>query len=92
MLTFNVVKEPDGWSIRMGEMTTPYRSRGSAIQAANELAAAIRRQGGFTQVVIECVDFGGSKGRDVDLISASWTQRDTSAESRSDQVRPFGIR
>ncbi len=92
MLTFNVVKEPHGWSIQMGEMTTPYRSRSSAIQAANELAAAIRRQGGFTQVVIESVEFGGSEGRDVELISASLTQLDTSAGSRPDQVRLFGIR
>ena len=54
MLTFNVVREPYGWAIRMGDrMSTPYRSRLSAIRDAHGLAGAIRRQGGCTQVVVE---------------------------------------
>ncbi len=57
MLTFNVVKEPYGWAIRMGDrMSTPYRSRLSAIRDAHGLADAIRRQGGSIEVVVEADD------------------------------------
>ena len=63
MLTFNVVKEPYGWAIRMGErMSTPYRSRLSAIRDAQGMAEAIRRQGGCIEVVVE--DDGMSGGLD----------------------------
>ncbi len=59
MLTFNVVKEPYGWAIRMGDrMSTPYRSRLSAIRDAHGLAEAIRRQGGCTEVVVEGEELG----------------------------------
>ena len=91
MLTFNVFQEPQGWSIRMGEMTTPYRSRRVAIQAANDLAAAIRRQGGFTQVVIEGAELDGPEGRVVGLIAASWTQCDAGA-GWPEQVQTPGTR
>ena len=54
MITFNVVKEPCGWAIRLGErMTTSFWSREVAISEANALAAAIRRHGERTEVVVE---------------------------------------
>ena len=57
MIIFNVVKEPHGWAIRMGErMTTPFRLREFAIREANCLADAIRRHGERTQVIIEGAD------------------------------------
>lgn len=58
MITFNVVKEQHGWSIRMGErMTTPFRSRDLAVREANCLAHAIGRHGERTEVVIENAGF-----------------------------------
>lgn len=57
MITFNVVKEPHGWAIRMGErMTTPFWSKDLAVQEANSLAHAIRCHGERTQVIIQDAD------------------------------------
>lgn len=57
MITFNVVKEPCGWAIRMDErMTTPFWSRDLAIREANALADAIRCHGECAEVVIEAVE------------------------------------
>jgi hypothetical protein len=57
MIIFDVVKEEHGWAVKMGQrMTTPFWSRAVAITEANCLAAAIRRHGALTEVVIE----GGS--------------------------------
>lgn len=57
MIIFNVVKEEYGWAVKTGQkMTTPFWSRTVAISEANRLAAAIRRHGEMTEVVIE----GGS--------------------------------
>ncbi len=57
MIIFDVVKEEHGWAVKMGQrMTTPFWSRTVAITEANRLAAAIRRHGALTEVVIE----GGS--------------------------------
>ena len=54
MITFNVVKEQNGWAVRMGErMTTPFRSRDLAIQEANCLAEAIRCHGECAEVIVE---------------------------------------
>jgi hypothetical protein len=54
MITFNVVQEQHGWSIRVGEgMTTPFWSRDLAVHEANCLAAAIRRHGKGAKVIIE---------------------------------------
>lgn len=54
MITFNVVKEPCGWAIRMDErMTTPFWSRDLAIREANALADNIRCHGECAEVVIE---------------------------------------
>ena len=54
MITYNVVKEPYGWAIRMGDhMTTPFWSRDVAIRQANCLADAIRCHGEYVEVVIE---------------------------------------
>ena len=54
MITFNVVKEPHGWAVRIGEhMTTNYWSRERAVQGANRLAGAIHRNGGLIEVIVE---------------------------------------
>ena len=57
MIVFNVVKEPHGWAIRMGEgMMTPFRSMDLAICEANCLADAIRSHGACAEVVVEGAD------------------------------------
>ena len=57
MITFNVVKEKHGWSIRLGEgMTTPFRSRDLAVREANCLADALGCHGQRTEVVVESHD------------------------------------
>jgi hypothetical protein len=54
MVTFRVVKEKHGWSVKAGQpMTTPFWSRDAAVRAANRLAAAIRSHGEHTEVIIE---------------------------------------
>jgi hypothetical protein len=54
MITFSVVKETFGWTIRLGEcMTTPFRLRELAIREAKSLAEAIRRHGECAEVVVE---------------------------------------
>jgi hypothetical protein len=54
MVTFRVVKEKHGWSVKTGQpMTTPFWSRDAAVRAANRLAAAIRSHGEHTEVIIE---------------------------------------
>ena len=54
MICFRVVKEPYGWSVRMGEgMMTPFRSRRRAIEHANGFVQALRQHGEQAQVVIE---------------------------------------
>jgi hypothetical protein len=57
MITFSVIEEQHGWSIRMGEWSmTPFWSRDLAIREANCLAEAIRCHGECTQVIIEGAD------------------------------------
>jgi hypothetical protein len=57
MFTFNVVREPHGWAVRMGEpMTMPFRSREVAVQAANRLAGALRGHGESTEVIVDAAD------------------------------------
>jgi hypothetical protein len=57
MITFNVVKEQQGWAVRRGSrMTTLFWSRDQAISEANSLADAIRRHGEFTEVIVEGAD------------------------------------
>lgn len=71
MITFNVVKEPFGWAVKMGQsMTTPFRSRDLAIQEANCLANAIRSHGEQIEVFIEDVTFTGGLGVHVDDLTA----------------------
>lgn len=80
MLTFNVVKEPYGWAIRMGErMSTPYRCRLSAIRDAQVLAEAIRRQGGRIEVVVQDDDPSGGFGRGAEPAPANWRAPGTQA-------------
>lgn len=57
MLTFDVVKEQHGWGIRMDQrMTTHFRSRNAAVHQAHLLAAAIRRHGVRTMVIVDGAD------------------------------------
>lgn len=57
MITFNVVQEPYGWAIRMGErMTTPFWSRDQAIREARCLARDICRHGALAEVIVTGVD------------------------------------
>jgi hypothetical protein len=64
MIVFNVVKEPHGWAVRMGErMTTPFWSRDLAIQEANCLAESIRCHGECAEVVVEDGEAGEALGR-----------------------------
>jgi len=57
MYTFNVVKEPNGWSIQMGgHMSAPFRSRDMAIREAKRLADAICCYGETTEVTVESND------------------------------------
>jgi hypothetical protein len=54
MIIFSVVRDDSGWAIRTGAgMTTPFRSRDSAINEARCLAEAIRRHGQCVEVIIE---------------------------------------
>jgi len=56
MITYAVVQEPHGWAIRVGgHMTSPFRSRESAVRKANQLATALRRHGQTASVMIEGV-------------------------------------
>jgi hypothetical protein len=61
MITFSVMKEQNGWSIRMGEWSmTPFWSKDLAIREANCLAEAIRRNGECTEVIIDGTDPNGA--------------------------------
>ena len=54
MFTFNVVKDPNGFSIQMGgHMTAPFRSLDMAIREASRLADAICCHGETTEVTVE---------------------------------------
>ena len=54
MITFEVVREQNGWAVRAGErMTMPFRSRDIAVKEAHFLADAIRRHGQSAQVIVE---------------------------------------
>jgi len=64
MITFNVVKDRHGWAVRMGDrMTTPFWSKDVAIRQANHLAAAIRRHGEGTEVIVEAANLEGQSVR-----------------------------
>ena len=61
MFTFNVVREPHGWAVRMGErMTMPFRSRDVAVREANRLADALRGHGESTEVIVDEADSTGA--------------------------------
>ena len=54
MIKFQVVKEPFGWAVIMGEATkTPFRSRRLAIREAESLADAIGKHGQTIAITIE---------------------------------------
>lgn len=67
IISFRVVKEPYGWSVRLGQgMMTPFRSRHSALDHANGFVDALRRRGELAEVVVEevCVaDQPATRGR-----------------------------
>jgi len=61
MHMFRVVKEPNGWAIRLNSgMMTPFWSRDLAVQEANCLCDALRGHGVGAKVVVEGVDPGES--------------------------------
>jgi hypothetical protein len=54
MVTFDVVKEQNGWCVRTGQqMTTHFLSRKAAVYEARCLAATLGRHGVHTEVLIE---------------------------------------
>lgn len=59
MHTFRVVKESNGWAVRLGEgMTTPFWSRKLAVLEANRLCEALRRHGEAARVLIDPNELG----------------------------------
>jgi hypothetical protein len=61
MITFSVIRDDSGWTIQTGAgMTTPFRSRESAINEARCLAEAIRRHGQCVEVIVESGNSGNS--------------------------------
>ena len=59
MHTFRVVKESNGWAVRLGEaMTTPFWSRKLAMMEADRLCEALRRHGEAARVVIDPNELG----------------------------------
>lgn len=54
MITFRVVKEQYGWSVRMDDcMTTPFRTRELAIREAECLARELHAHGQRAAVLVE---------------------------------------
>ncbi|QUD86899.1 hypothetical protein [Phenylobacterium montanum] len=54
MITFRVVKEEHGWSVRTGEqMCTPFWAKESAVREAKRMADAIRSHGTCAEVLVE---------------------------------------
>ena len=61
MITFKVVKETHGWSVRLGEqMTTPFWSKASAVQEANRLAETLGAHGEYAEVLVDGVRLAAS--------------------------------
>jgi hypothetical protein len=73
MVTFNVVKEKHGWSVRVQEcMMTPFWSKDSALTEANCLADAIRFHGECAEVIVECADANEAPNKINQSGSARW--------------------
>jgi hypothetical protein len=54
MLTFEIVKGPQGWIVRLGNgVSIPFRSYERAVREADGLCDAIRRHGANVEVVVE---------------------------------------
>ena len=54
MQTFRVVKEQNGWAVRLGRgMSTTFRTQALAIREALQLCASLRGHGVAAEVVIE---------------------------------------
>ena len=79
MHTFRVVKETNGWAVRLGDaMTTPFWSREPAVLEANRLCEALRRHGEAARVVIDPNELGEAPR--------------TSDRFTEDRLRAFGAR
>jgi hypothetical protein len=53
MLTFEIVKGPQGWIVRLGAgVSIPFRSYERAVREADGLCDAIRRHGAVAEVVV----------------------------------------
>lgn len=53
-ISFRVVKESYGWSVRLGDgMMTPFRFRPLAVKHASGFVDALRRRGEFAEVIVE---------------------------------------
>jgi hypothetical protein len=64
MHIFKVVKEPNGWAVRLDPvMCTPFRLRASAIREAQLLRDRLRRHGEAAEVVIDDESGDSSRGR-----------------------------
>ena len=69
MITFEVVKEQYGWTIRMGERVKMlFWSRDLAIREANCLADAIRCHGKCAEVIVEGADLNELPKRSTDRV------------------------
>jgi len=54
MLTFEIVKGPQGWIVRLGSgVSIPFRSYERAVREADGLCNAFRRRGAVAEVVVE---------------------------------------
>lgn len=57
MQTFRVVKEQEGWAVRVGRgMSTPFWTQERAIREARQLCASLQTHGVAAEVVIETDD------------------------------------
>lgn len=76
MITFTVVREPNGWAVRMGQqMTTPFWSRTLAIREAQCMADAIRRHGQGVEVLVDEDDMPKARDpRPAHWPASGWTQ------------------
>jgi len=53
MLTFEIVKGPQGWIVRLGSgVSIPFRSYERAVREADGLCDAIRRHGAIAEVAV----------------------------------------
>ncbi len=62
MITFNIIKERNGWTIRTDSgMATPFRTRSAAVREAECLAKALRGHGQYVEVVVDHIGFNDER-------------------------------